>query len=81
MSVWLHNLKQRGGPDEKVLSVYALIDVLKQLEAVESNVELDTLSLHDEERKERRDEVDRLQANLEHVQYVIEESPTIKVLA
>jgi hypothetical protein len=69
--------KQRGGPDEKVLSAYALIDVLKQLEAVESNVELDTLLLHDEERKELRDEVDRLQANLEHVQYVIGEIPLL----
>jgi hypothetical protein len=69
--------KQRDGPDEKVLSANALVDVLKQLEAVERNAELDTLSLHDEERKELRDEVDRLQANLEHVQYVIEEIPLL----
>ena len=69
--------KQRDGPDGQVLSAYALIDVLKQLEAVEGHAESDASSLPEEERKELRDEVDRLQANLEHVQYVMEEIPLL----
>lgn len=70
--------RQKEG-DKESAYIYALFDVLKQLELFIYDVDIET-SLREEDCKEFRDEVDTLRQNLENTKYVLKDMPLVSEL-
>jgi hypothetical protein len=67
--------QQEGNTKTESVSIYALIDVLKQLDQLVDDAKSETLSLQEYEFPEFRESVNKLRADLEDTKHILEDIP------